>query len=75
MRFILQSYKTSTSVLENDEGEFVEFGFDAEELYSQVIQSQEGGKYSLYRHFKMMLHKTGVSMTLLAYRRKPLIMA
>lgn len=56
----LQSYKTSTSVLENEQGEFVEFGFDAEEQYSQLIQSQEGGKLALYRHFKMMLHKCGV---------------
>ena len=56
----MQSYKTSTSVLENDDGELVEFGFDAEEQYSQVIQTQEGGKFALYRHFKMMLHKSGV---------------
>ena len=54
-----QSYKTATSVLLDQYGEFVDFGFDAEEQYAQDVQSG-AKKMSLFRHFKMVLHNQKV---------------
>ena len=53
----LQQFKTPTCVLLNPQGEFVAFGFQAEKQYGEILETDEyGGAWSLFRHFKMILH-------------------
>lgn len=63
--FSLQSFKTATSVLMSEDDEFEDFGFYAEELYSQAVE-HGGPRKSLFRNFKMLLHekevRTGLCM-------------
>ena len=47
-----QSYKTSTCVLLDENGDFKSFGYDAE---SEFVDNQDD--YHLFRHFKMVLHR------------------
>ena len=56
------SYKAPTSVLVDDQAQFVSFGYEAEHQYSQLCVTEEGKGYDLYRHFKMMLYHKRVSM-------------
>ena len=55
------SYKTPTSVLTtiNSDGqhEFLNFGFDAEEKYSELLRGDDGDKACLFDNFKLVLHK------------------
>ena len=57
-------------------GRFVDFGFDAEQKYSQSIQREDSDSGSdendsprsdllLFRHFKMMLHDQKVNLQLI----------
>ena len=46
----------------DENGQFLDFGFDAEERYDAEIGQATGApKTSLFRHFKMILHTTDVS--------------
>ena len=60
---MLQSYKAPTSVLTNRAGEFVAFGYEAEQRYSEALEDDDDDKddLALFRHFKMRLVKTEVS--------------
>ena len=63
--FVFKSYKTATSVLMDETGTFVEFGFEAELEYAEDIQLGKKNK-SLFRHFKMVLHEQEVRVLLLS---------
>ncbi|OWF53934.1 heat shock 70 kDa protein 12B-like [Mizuhopecten yessoensis] len=53
----LQSFKTSSSVLFNADGEFDSFGFEAEDKYSDLVLEDEHKEWYLFRRFKMALYK------------------
>ncbi|KAK3099413.1 hypothetical protein FSP39_004047 [Pinctada imbricata] len=50
------SQKTPTSVLLNQAGEFVAFGFEAEEKYEELANDNLHGDFRFFRRFKMKLH-------------------
>ena len=60
----MQSYKNTTSVLLDQHGKFVDFGFDALDKYiSSALEDEDTPDvtYRLFRIFEMVLHKTGVN--------------
>ena len=59
-RLGLESYKTSTSALINDQGKLEEFGFDAEYKYSRLCAYNYADRVELYKHFKMLLFDSKV---------------
>ncbi|XP_052799179.1 heat shock 70 kDa protein 12B-like [Mya arenaria] len=52
----LISLKTPTCVLLNPHKEFVAFGFDAENKYSNLAEDNQHDGWMLFRRFKMLLH-------------------
>lgn len=60
--FYFQSAKTATSVLLDPDGDFLSFGFDAEDQFANEVENG-GSQNSLFRHFKMELHTTPVRET------------
>lgn len=52
--FIL--YKTPSIVLLNMDAQFVDFGFEAESKYTDLLENGEGEDYFYFHHFKMMLN-------------------
>ena len=56
-----ERYKTPTSVLTDEDGEFHSFGYVAEYEYLQLdkIEVKKGcpNTYNLYHHFKMVLYR------------------
>jgi len=48
--------KTSTSVLFDKDKQFVTFGFEAEDKYSELAIDNRHGEYYLFRNFKMQLY-------------------
>ena len=50
-------------MLTNRAGEFVAFGYEAEQRYSEALEDDDDDKddLALFRHFKMRLMKTEVS--------------
>lgn len=52
--------KTPTCVLLNPAREFVTFGYDAEDKYSELAQDDEHEGWLLFRQFKMFLHNNRV---------------
>ena len=57
----LASYKTPTTVLLDRDEEFVAFGYDAEKLYSELVEEEDEDEkvedYFYFRRFKMMLYE------------------
>ena len=67
--YCFQSYKAPTSVLIKANGEFVAFGYEAEQQYSEALGGDDdkegaaasvGDRLLLFRHFKMMLSEVEV---------------
>ncbi|XP_061183230.1 heat shock 70 kDa protein 12B-like [Saccostrea echinata] len=52
----LISFKTPTTVLLDNDGNFVEFGFDAETRYAELAEEEEHQEYFYFRRFKMLLY-------------------
>lgn len=50
------SYKTSSTVLLNKDKQLVDFGFDAESKYAELLEYGEHEEYFYFRHYKMMLY-------------------
>ena len=66
--FVFQSLKTASSVLMDvTTGEFLEFGFAAESRYESAKEKRKTKSnrcnLTLFRHFKMVLHKREVDST------------
>ena len=62
---LIQSYKAPTSVLTSAAGEFVAFGYEAEQRYSEALEDDDDERddLALFRHFKMSLMETEVLST------------
>ena len=54
-------------MLTNRAGSFISFGFEAEQEYGQALEDDEAPDMLMFRHFKMMLHKKGVSQIFVIY--------
>lgn len=52
----MNSFKTPTTILLDELGNFVEFGFDAESTYAVLVKDGKHEDYFYFRHFKMMLY-------------------
>lgn len=50
------SFKTPTTILLDNFGSFVNFGFDAESTYAMLVEDGMHEEYFYFRHFKMMLY-------------------
>ncbi|XP_022320831.2 heat shock 70 kDa protein 12A-like [Crassostrea virginica] len=55
----LASYKTPTTVLLDRDEEFVAFGYDAEKMYSELVEEEDETveDYFYFRRFKMLLYE------------------
>ncbi|XP_061164136.1 uncharacterized protein LOC133173197 [Saccostrea echinata] len=51
------SLKTPTTLLLDDEDNFVAFGYKAEQLYKEFVEDERHTKYRFFKNFKMTLHK------------------
>ncbi|XP_071142785.1 heat shock 70 kDa protein 12A-like [Mytilus edulis] len=51
------SLKTPTCLLLNDKEEFVSFGYEAENRYSEIAMDHEQNEYLFFQRFKMQLYK------------------
>jgi len=56
----LVSLKAPTVVLFNSKKEFIAFGYNAEDQYSELALDNEHHDYYYFRRFKMALHKSKV---------------
>lgn len=52
----LMSWKTPTTLLLNSDDSFNSFGYEAEEIYHELIENEEHHGYHYFRRFKMMLY-------------------
>jgi hypothetical protein len=52
----LESSKTSTTILLKPDGQFACFGYEAEEKYQELCNSNDHTKWHYFNHFKMELH-------------------
>lgn len=50
------SCKTPSTVLLNRNAQFVDFGFEAEYKYAELLEDGEGEDYFYFHHFKMILN-------------------
>ena len=67
---ILQAFKTATSVLMNADGQFIDFGFSAEDKYEKEVETTDGRpNMSLFRHFKLCIHQQTVGSECLSKLR------
>ncbi|XP_061165162.1 heat shock 70 kDa protein 12A-like [Saccostrea echinata] len=58
----LISLKTPTSLLIDKDGNFVAFGYEAEDTFYSEVAKDQRGNFMLFRRFKMKLHnKKGIS--------------
>jgi hypothetical protein len=60
-RSSLFSLKTPTSLLLNSKGEFVSFGYEAENKYGSLVLDGSSSHYLFFSRFKMKLHNRDVS--------------
>lgn len=58
----LLSLKTPTCLLLNKNKEFVAFGYDAENMFSDIVMEGEQNKYFYFHRFKMKLHNNKASV-------------
>lgn len=56
-----ESDKTPTTILLDANKEFKAFGYEAEDEYEELCNSNRHNKYYYFRHFKMRLHTAKVS--------------
>ena len=56
----LMSLKAPTCVLLNTEGQFHSFGYEAENKYNALVNSEMHKGWRLFRRFKMVLHTNKV---------------
>ncbi|XP_052794653.1 heat shock 70 kDa protein 12A-like [Mya arenaria] len=56
----LTSYKAPTVVLFNERKEFHSFGYEAEDMYSELAMDGEHHNWYFFKRFKMRLHKEKV---------------
>lgn len=54
----VETDRTPTSVLLSPQREFVAFGYEAEDRYTEIIGSGEGNDYYFFERFKMKLYHT-----------------
>ncbi|XP_076084481.1 heat shock 70 kDa protein 12B-like [Mytilus galloprovincialis] len=52
----LLSLKTPTCLLLNDKKQFIAFGYDAENQYSDIVMDEKQDEYFYFHRFKMNLH-------------------
>lgn len=50
---VLESLKTPTSLLLNKENEVIEFGFEAEQIFKELVKDGNDKEYRFFRQFKM----------------------
>ena len=56
----LLSLKTPTCLLLDNGGNFVSFGFDAENKYADLVMDEKQDEYYFFHRFKMKLHNNNV---------------
>lgn len=56
------AYKTPSVLLVKSNGDFVAFGYDAEEKYSELANDDAHYGYYFFREFKMALYENEVNM-------------
>lgn len=52
---VLESLKTPTSLLLNKNNEVIEFGFEAEKIFKELVEDGNDKEYRYFRQFKMKL--------------------
>lgn len=57
----LLSLKAPTACLLNSSQEFVAFGYDAENKYSELVAEEENEPYYYFHRFKMLLHERRIT--------------
>uniref|UniRef100_K1PRX6 Heat shock 70 kDa protein 12A n=1 Tax=Magallana gigas TaxID=29159 RepID=K1PRX6_MAGGI len=63
---VLESLKTPTSLLLNKENKIIEFGFEAEKIFKELVEDGNDEEYRFFRQFKMLLHdKNSFNMDML----------
>lgn len=62
--------KVPTYVLLNPQKEFLAFGYEAEQKYSELALDSNHHDHYFFKEFKMVLHETRVSKTALKKARK-----
>ena len=55
------SLKTPTCLLLDDKEEFVSFGYEAENMYSDIVIDRKQNEYFFFQRFKMQLYKNKVN--------------
>ncbi|XP_052721737.1 uncharacterized protein LOC128192798 isoform X3 [Crassostrea angulata] len=53
---VLESLKTPTSLLLNKENEVIEFGFEAEKIFKELLEDGNDKEFRFFRQFKMNLY-------------------
>nr|XP_034301187.1 uncharacterized protein LOC105326615 isoform X2 [Crassostrea gigas] len=53
---VLESLKTPTSLLLNQNNEVIEFGYKAEKIFKELAEDEDDKGYRYFRQFKMTLH-------------------
>ncbi|XP_056010525.1 uncharacterized protein LOC125681968 isoform X4 [Ostrea edulis] len=53
---VLESLKTPTSLLLNKSNELIEFGFEAERVFKELVEDEFDSDYRFFSKFKMKLH-------------------
>lgn len=59
---VLESLKTPTSLLLNKENEVIEFGFEAEKIFKELVEDGTDKEYRFFRQFKMKLYNEKVPL-------------
>ncbi|XP_062571661.1 uncharacterized protein LOC134233693 isoform X2 [Saccostrea cucullata] len=54
---VLESLKTPTSLLLNKNNELIEFGFEAERIFKELLEDRLDSDYRFFSKFKMCLHQ------------------
>lgn len=67
---IFSSKKPPTCVLLNPQKEFLSFGYEAEQKYSELAFGSNHYDHYFFKEFKMVLHETRVSTTASKKTRK-----
>lgn len=52
----VESMKTPTALLLNQQNSFIAFGYDAEKMYKESVEDEKHKKYRFFKNFKMELH-------------------
>lgn len=71
----LVSLKAPTCVLLSPQKEFIAFGYEAEDLYSELALDENHYDHYFFKRFKMVLHESRVSITPNRNNVNPLLFA